>query len=308
MISEECLGVFDSFLKAKGFTCREVGLINQNYERLRKYRHSEIIAYDGEPLRVDVFIKPINQFKNNGLKTVVYYPDKKIIGWLVFFFSETIGYMPNISCIEFTFDFYTEIRQKLVDLLNSYLLMSHNRSEPNDIDGTFYQTRKPNAKWVKTYIKDKIEKSPVRLELTIKRRIIKELGFELDTLDKYLMEIDFRKHFRFKNFNKEGYVRYFNKKSKERFLENRKNNPRKSRRWWLRKDSLALLETTSRRIIEHWSEDQNCLKRKYGYSEGPAAYISSELKYDGLQYHRFLVALQEMEEVLFSGINGRSFL
>lgn len=291
---------YNSFLCDKGFTCTEdtYPYKDKRHKKRLKYEHNEI-AYDGEPFRVELFLYP-DEFGWTGITTKIFYPTKEVLGWFIDYFSKI--QMPKVSYIEFTFDLYTNQPQKLADLLNTYLHMQRNRQESNVLHTTFYQQKNPKSKGMKIYIKGEMLLCPVRLELTIRRRIIRALEISLDTLEEKLKEFDFSKYFSFKRLDKEKYIRALNRRSKQNFLKMKRNEPKTKRKLWTPENILALHYTHNRCGVEQWLEDD------YDYSPRPVNNIKAEIKEIEKQYHRFLERVSELEEVFFSGINNQSFL
>lgn len=294
------LGNIHRFLKTIGFHCTQEGRPehDKRHSRFRHYENTSVVAYDGKPHRIRLFLYP-NSFEHTGITIKVFYPTKQIIDWLVEFFSTVRE--PKVSFLELTFDFFTEQWKDLERFFKSYLFMNRNQFTPKTVFTTLYASEKVVSKGMRIYVKRNLDPSPVRVELMLRRRILKGYGIELKTLGDDLNRIDFSRYFGFRRLDQEKYTSILNRRLSQEYKRKGKLSRRSDRKRWTPSMSLSLHQQITRSGVEVW-----CQKRD-SYQPKPIGYLMDDLKRTEKQYHRFLVKFSDCEKEVFSSINGSPF-
>jgi hypothetical protein len=208
------------FLEANRFkTISDDKLPKGIYDMMRTYRSDDDIASLEIKHGLRYFLKNRSCFPS--LLIRIHDAHREIQSLLDSFFKyHSIDV--KVSEIEMTCDFYTDYRYKLLEFLKSHLFLKNVRVKPNsDYTTTFYThdstdgKGKLASKRMKIYLKE-LElngKKVVRMELTIKRNVIKNLGLEfpLSNID----SIDLSKFFSFKVVNEQKLTDYICRKNKK---------------------------------------------------------------------------------------------
>ncbi len=156
-----------------------------------KYSFKDTYKHDTDITVVDVFYKLKSE--DIGLPAFlisIHDPSKELIDVLSYFCTNN-GINLKVSKIELAYDFYNlsdDGRFELFDFLKSHLVLKGSRSKPSEqYLTTFYANQlKRSSKGLKVYLrKDHNNKRLVRLELTIKRLMLKKLKINpsLKTID-----------------------------------------------------------------------------------------------------------------------------
>jgi hypothetical protein len=245
---------------------------------------------------------------NTGVTTKMLYPTKNLINQLVAFFS-TYNFMPNISEIEFTLDFYTEQIELLRQFLRLHRFTKYNRGEAFDYKDTTYAFKKKKgkrySKGLRIYPKDEdnIEGAPVRSEVTVKRQIISREKLELHVLDEQLKKFDLQRFFDFRYFNAEEYKRKWTERARRaRFTKDKLQNYRNTENWNV-ESSMDL----SQRHIESWL-DSYLFDGDYGYKPRSLDGIVRALKDSNEYSSDYIKKMDDLNEEFFNKLKGRSFL
>ena len=141
----------------------------------------------------------------------VHDPDQEILNQLHHIFLEKHIH-PNLSFLELTFDFFTSDKHKMRRFLVATTLMKNARSKPGSRKTTYYpgDTRK-SVRGMRIYPKPEVDS--VRMEVTLKKPILKRLGisFPLNSLDL----LDLNRFFEFKYVDQEQLGKYLIRRSKK---------------------------------------------------------------------------------------------
>ena len=190
-----------SFLEANRFKAvSDYKLKKGNYSMKRTYKSDTDIA------SVEIMhsvSKPFPRFPSLLIK--IHDPNEELLSLLDSFFKYH-RIEVKVSVIEMTFDFFTDDRIRLFEFLKSHLFHKNRRiGAKRQYYNTFYTSDRKSAKGMKVYL-HRFDKKIVRLELTLKRSIIRShgLGFPLSNVD----SVDLSKFFSFKYFNKEKIKNY----------------------------------------------------------------------------------------------------
>ncbi len=208
------------FLKANGFKAvSDDKLSKGNYGMMRTYRSDDDIASLEIKHSLRYCLKNRSYFPS--LLIRIHDSHREILSLLDSFFKyHSIDV--KVSEIELTYDFYTDYRHKLFEFLKSHLFLKNVIVKPNsDYTTTFYthdstdDKGKLASKKMKVYLKE-LElngKRVVRMELTMKRNIIRKLGldFPLTNID----SVDLSKFFSFKVINEQKLTNYIYWKNKK---------------------------------------------------------------------------------------------
>ncbi len=196
VFSDQHEKVIYSFLEANGFKLISNHiLLKGNYYIKRTYKSDTDIA--------SVEIKHgVKKRFYPSLLIKIHDANKEFLALLDSFFNYH-RIKITVSEIEMTFDFFTDSPSELFHFLNSHLLLKNARTKPySGYPTTLYanDTRK-STKGMRVYLKkfEGEEKVRVRMELVLKRSIIRKLGldFPLSNID----SVDLSKFFSFKDIN-----------------------------------------------------------------------------------------------------------
>ena len=315
------LDQYKNFLEIRGFVNPdkpEEGKTS-GHNLVLSYECKDTVAYDGEPLRLKLFCEPRPKERKTksgkmqrytpqtGITTKVWYPTKELYAVLLDFFSSNL--MPKISEIEFTFDFYTEQREALRNFFYDHRFTKYNRGKPFAVKDTIYSTKREKGKRVskgmKTYPKDAIYGSPVRMELTLKRTIIGpgNLNLELPTLDKQIQELDFSRFFDFRTLDVDGWQKKLTERDRRaHFKKSMLSNYPKRKRWTV-ENSMGLHQAHINSMIDYYRNDGD-----KGYKPRSLEEINSKLKITKENRQGIISKLDKFNGKFFGNLKGRSFL
>lgn len=205
-----------SFLESNSFKLvSDLKLNRGNYDMKRTYRSDTDIAS----------VEIIHGLKNPlprypSLLIKIHDPNEEFLSLLDSFFKYH-AIEVNVSLIEFTFDFKTDDPIELFDFLKSHLFLKNIRTKPySQYSSTFYTNNiRQSSKGMRVYLKTLKgdDKQVVRLELVLKRSIIKRLGLEfpLSNID----TVDLSKFFSFNFIDEERINKYLCWKHRKQIAE-----------------------------------------------------------------------------------------
>jgi hypothetical protein len=189
-----------SILTAHGYECiSDYKIEDDLYGMIRTYRS----GFDGSHIQILHYPNKRCPYLPS-FRWRIHTPDIETVMLLdsIFKFHEIV---PVLSATEVTFDFYTGEVWLLFHFLKFHLYHRHRRSQPvRQYESTCYSNDlRASSSGIKIYLKP--EERPfrfVRLELTLKRAVLKKLNLEfpLSNID----QLDLSKHFIFKSLKEEG--------------------------------------------------------------------------------------------------------
>lgn len=329
---------YKSFLTQIGFVQYPMGndIEETRHYHVEGYKQENIVAYDGDPLRVTLFWDPVPVDRNTkngtvkftpntGITTKIFYPIQSLLDQFYGFFNEPD--FARISELEITFDFYTDDSELLVKFFRRYLFLKYNRNPPLLYKNTFYLIHtKKGKRYVKTmkiYTKDTVAGSPVRMELTLHRPSIKDV-FDLANLKQQVSDFDFAKYFDFKFIDRGKFLERLTEQHRRdethRLTKSERNNPR-YKKYHMDLWEATAMSATEIYFINHYyiadeTEDGTC---KYfdDYidirSVNDINHVLKQLK-KGIKKgikkvpSKVLHELTNTNDRFFSLVNGRSFL
>lgn len=220
-----------------------------------------------------------------------------------------LGINLKVSKIELAYDFYSktgESRTKLFDFLKTHLLLKHSRSKPSEKYSTTYYANnlKRSSKGLKVYLrKDHFNKRIVRLELTLKRTLLKKL--RIDPSLKAIDSVNPFDFFLFMSVDDNGLINHLKWKSR------RKHKNDVSRNKFLHHE---LLE----RHVENYvcgflltgfeTTDKKCKKRNIEVTSLMGKVHNLKSKSGVKNYIRFLSPHKTFTQIFIKKTMGQEFL
>jgi hypothetical protein len=193
------------FLEKNGFiVVSDNKLLKGNFHMKRTYRHDHDIAS----------VEILHDLKDSfcGYPTLllsVHDLNKELLSSLDSFFKHH-GLLPKVSQIELTMDLLTDDIVGLYEFLQSHLFMKNGRTIlEKEYMTTFYlnNIRKSKSKGMKVYLNPKKgPKKSVRMEITLKRQLIKRLGLDI-TLNN-VDSLDLKRFFDFRLLDDKSLLRH----------------------------------------------------------------------------------------------------
>ncbi len=169
----------------RSFKCRSISntrLEKGNYEMKRTFLYS-----DKTNIRIDVFYGSKSLY-TPAIKLNIHDPDSLFLRDLSSILN-ICHHHPKLSFVEMSFDFYSDDLKNLKDFLKAHLFMAYQSKKSKSFkeENTFYTNNlRKSQRGMRVY--PKLEKNCVRMELDLKRSVIKKLNLTpplagIDSLD-----------------------------------------------------------------------------------------------------------------------------
>jgi len=265
-----------------GFKVVSDQILNKgNYERRRICRNSDLtLEFVYKPRYEESFLPPVRLYLRH--------PNQKLIS-IISEIIQRYGIQVVTSVVEVTFDFYGKNRHDLIGFIQSHLFVRYQKSPPSFFKTTFYpeDCRSP-VKGMRQYKKTDDDGMPlVRLELVLKRRVLRrlKLEFPLSNID----EVNWLRFFNFRQLDIKGLRDYLVWLQRERITAEAK----KPRKW---KGSLIACHVDY--SVSVLSDFQSLV--------GKVRYIKKILQVR--DYQRFLNPLDQINEEFMRMVKAQRFI
>lgn len=281
------------FLEANGFECSsDLKLEESKYSMKRTYKSNHDIA------SVEIFhdLKdPDNNCYCPPILLKIHDPNRELLNRMDSFFKH-LKISPKVSMLELTFDLFPNDKADIVNLyefLQSHLFLKYGRKiNTKKYVTTFYTNniRHSKAKGMRVYLKPEknVPKEFVRMELILKRELIKHLGLDITLTN--IDSLTLQRFFTFKFINTQAICDYLVWKSRWHIQRMEKR----------RKGSGNLLK----RLIDDFSNNIYC--RQVTLME---KVHSLKLQRDMVpQHNRFLITLDDFSKQFFNRASMESFV
>ena len=272
-----------SFLESSGFkVSSDHKMIKGHYDMKRTYKNecSEMSVEIMHGFKSSFIYRPT-------LLVKIHDPNSRYLSFLDSFFKYH-QISPIVSSIELTFDFLTDDKCALYENLKFYLFLKNSRTWAyNKYIYTYYANQiRRSTKGMRLYWKD--VKKPVRLELVLKKHIIRKVGLEfpLDKLD----SLDLKQYFSFMYLNVDRINNYLVSKAV-------RNIDEKNRK---RKEYVDLLISHISTTAGFLFPDDDPLMRQIDSLKTKKKYLPN--------YSRFIEPFDDLNEKFFSEVSTQHFL